>query len=106
MRTAISLVAGSGVAIVLPHLHFQQHPFLYFVVGLSCMVMEIRQRGTGDWSAGSSCRKGNAICFREKNSVISVFLVAGVLVEFGSVDHDCLHKVLKDRRKTDKEIFE
>ena len=40
-----------------------------------------------------------AICFSRKHPVIPVFLVAGVLLKFGSVDHDCFRKVLEDRRK-------
>ena len=47
----------------------------------------------------------HAICFSRKHPVIPAFLVAGALVDFGSVDHyDYFRKVLEDRRKTVNEI--
>ena len=47
----------------------------------------------------------HAICLSRKHPVIPVFLVAGVFVEFGSVDHyDYFRKVSEDRRYTVNEI--
>ena len=47
----------------------------------------------------------HAICFSRKHPVIPVFLVAGVFVEFGSVDHyDNFRKASEDRRNTFNEI--
>ena len=56
--------------------------------------------GTGDWSAESSGRRGTAYSLLQKKTfrLIPVLLVAGVLVDFRSVDHrHCLRKILENR---------
>ena len=47
----------------------------------------------------------HTVCFRGKHSVIPVLLVAGVFVDFISVDHrHCLRKVFENRCKRNNTI--
>ena len=48
----------------------------------------------------------HTVCFRRKHSVIPVLHVAGVLVDFRSVDHrHCFRKILENRCNRNNAIF-
>ena len=82
------------------------HPAASFSVLRSWALLQIH----GDYAAGTVVigphdlhvvKELHATRFSRKHPVIPVYLVAGVFVECGSVDHyDYFRKVLEDRRKT------